>query len=100
ESSLGSEMLSVDRGMLEKIVLNLLGNALKFTPPGGTVKVGLARSEHALELYVSDTGVGIDPAHHARVFERFQQLDPAATRRHGGMGLGLALVKEFSELMG
>ena len=90
----------VDRAMLEKITLNLLGNAFKFTPPGGSVRVLLERRSEALELSIADTGIGIAADSHARVFERFQQLDPAATRRHGGMGLGLALVKEFTELMG
>jgi PAS domain S-box-containing protein len=90
----------IDPAMLEKITLNLLGNAFKFTPPGGSVRVLLERRSDALELSVADTGIGIAAESHARVFERFQQLDPAATRRYGGMGLGLALVKEFTELMG
>jgi PAS domain S-box-containing protein len=100
QSNLAQAVLLVDRGMLEKITLNLVGNALKFTPPGGTVHVALGQADGAMELVVSDTGIGIDASSHARVFERFQQVDPAATRRYGGMGLGLALVKEFAELMG
>jgi signal transduction histidine kinase/CheY-like chemotaxis protein len=102
QSSLDHELVSVDRGMFEKVILNLLGNALEFTPPGGTVLVSLEKEKKsgALELCVVDSGIGIDAAHHERVFERFQQLDPVAARRYGGMGLGLALVKEFTELMG
>jgi PAS domain S-box-containing protein len=100
QSNLPQAVLLIDRGMLEKITLNLVGNALKFTPPGGAVTVSLGQSRGCLELGVADTGIGIDSSSHERVFERFAQVDPAATRRYGGMGLGLALVKEFAELMG
>jgi DNA-binding response OmpR family regulator len=60
----------------------------------------LSATNEEFELSVTDTGIGIDPASHARIFERFQQADASATRRYGGTGLGLALVKEFAELMG
>ena len=100
ESTLGAEKMPIDRVMFEKIVLNLLGNAIKFTPPGGDIELRLSATEHEFELSVTDTGIGIDPASHARIFERFQQADPTSTRRYGGTGLGLALVKEFAELMG
>jgi len=100
ETQLGPEPVPVDRSMMEKIVLNLLGNALKFTPSGGTIRVLLRPAGTELELSVSDTGIGIARSDQQRIFERFQQADSTSTRRYGGTGLGLALVKEFSELMG
>lgn len=100
ETQLGPEPVPVDRSMLEKILLNLLGNALKFTPSGGTIRVALRPAGAELELSVSDSGIGIASSDQQRIFERFQQADSASTRRYGGTGLGLALVKEFSELMG
>ena len=99
-SHLEQEPLSIDRGMFEKILMNLLGNALKFTPRGGRVDVLLRPQGEHFELAVRDTGIGIAAVDHERIFERFQQGDPTSTRRYGGTGLGLALVKEFSELMG
>ncbi|WAS91182.1 ATP-binding protein [Nannocystis punicea] len=91
----------LDRRMFEKIVLNLLGNALKFTPAGGTVTVSLARhGDGHMRLAVEDTGPGIAPEEHERVFQRFQQLDSSISRKHEGTGLGLAIVREFAEAMG
>jgi PAS domain S-box-containing protein len=92
--------LSIDRGMFEKILMNLLGNALKFTARGGRVEVLLRPQAEHFELEVRDTGIGIARVDHERIFERFQQGDATSTRQYGGTGLGLALVKEFSELMG
>jgi PAS domain S-box-containing protein len=92
--------LMVDRRMLEKITLNLLGNALKFTPPGGRVEVALRSSAERFELSVEDTGSGIPASRRHLLFQRFQQLDAAATRKYEGTGLGLALVKEFAQAMG
>jgi PAS domain S-box-containing protein len=100
ESQLTDPELSLDRGMFEKVLMNLLGNALKFTPRGGSVRVLLRSLGGEFELSVADTGIGVDVSDHERIFERFQQADASATRRYGGTGLGLALVKEFSELMG
>lgn len=91
--------VALDRRMFEKILLNLLGNALKFTPRGGAVTVALARSPRGITLAVSDTGPGIAPAEHELVFQRFQQLDSSTTRSHEGSGLGLALVREFAYKM-
>jgi signal transduction histidine kinase len=82
-----------------QIATNLIGNALKFTDSGGiTVELGTSGTG-ALTLAVSDTGVGIDPAEHDRIFERFVQVDGAATRRVGGAGLGLAITRALVELM-
>ena len=83
-----------------QIVTNLVGNALKFTDHG-SIRVELGTSGSAgLILTVSDTGVGIDPAEHDRIFERFVQVDGASTRRFGGAGLGLAIIHGLVELMG
>ncbi|MEW5849171.1 MAG: ATP-binding protein [Myxococcota bacterium] len=89
-----------DRGKLEQIILNLLGNALKFTPAGGRVTVTVRVDDDATVLQVADTGPGIPAAEHERIFQRFEQVDASQTRRHGGTGLGLALVKKLTEAMG
>ena len=81
-----------------QIATNLIGNALKFTDSGGiAVELGIGEAG-ALVLAVSDTGVGIDPAEHDRIFERFVQVDGASTRRVGGAGLGLAITRALVEL--
>lgn len=90
----------LDRGMFEKIVLNLVGNALKFTQPGGRIDVAVGTADGELELTVRDTGVGIPADKLPLLFERFQQVDSSASRRYEGTGIGLALVKELAELMG
>ena len=90
----------LDRSMFEKILLNLLSNALKFTPAGGEVQVELRTRDGVLELGVRDTGIGIPAEAQGALFERFHQVDGTSTRRHGGTGLGLALVKRFAGLMG
>jgi PAS domain S-box-containing protein len=89
-----------DPARLQQVVWNLLSNAIKFTPRGGRVQVALERINSHLEITVSDTGQGIDPEFLPIVFERFRQADQSTTRRYGGLGLGLALVKQFVELHG
>ncbi len=100
QDGLAGQLLPVDRGMFEKILLNLVGNALKFTPPGGSVRVATEGTDAHFELSVTDTGIGIAAESQARVFEAFHQIDARATRRFGGAGLGLSIVKSFAELMG
>jgi signal transduction histidine kinase/CheY-like chemotaxis protein len=95
-----TEVVSGDAGRLEQVVVNLLSNAVKFTPTGGRVDVSVKRSGGSLELVVKDTGEGISPAFLPRVFDRFRQADGATTRRHGGLGLGLAIVRQLVELHG
>ncbi len=92
--------VSVDRRKFEKIVLNLLGNALKFTPEAGSITVALRAVGSQLELSVKDTGPGIPSSKQGLLFQRFQQLDGSARRKHEGTGMGLAIVKEFTGLMG
>ncbi len=91
----------LDRRMLERIALNLLTNALKVTPQGGTVDVAVRRiDERTVELSVADTGPGIPAARHTEVFERFRQIEAPGAQRTLGSGLGLALVKALAELLG
>jgi PAS domain S-box-containing protein len=85
---------------LQRVVDNLVTNALKFTPHGGTVTLRLWQQEKNVVLEVSDTGIGIPPDQLERIFERFYQVDGSTTRRFGGTGLGLALVKEITQAHG
>src|SRR5436190_12859949 len=89
-----------DPGRLRQIAWNLLSNAVKFTPGGGRVQVRLAGAGTGVELQVEDTGAGIDPAFLPHVFEQFRQADQSMTRPHGGLGLGLAIVRHLVELHG
>ncbi len=95
-----SAVVSGDPGRLQQIVGNLLDNAVKFTPGGGTVTVSLVQTGSSVEIAVADSGQGIDPAFVPHVFERFQQQDSTPTRRHGGLGIGLAVVHELVRLHG
>jgi signal transduction histidine kinase/ActR/RegA family two-component response regulator len=88
-----------DRDRLRQIVWNLLSNAVKFAPRG-VVRVTVSQESNQLRLTVSDTGVGIAPEFQAHVFDRFRQADSSITREHGGLGIGLAVVKELVELHG
>ncbi|NTU85733.1 MAG: HAMP domain-containing histidine kinase, partial [Chloroflexales bacterium] len=89
-----------DAGRLQQVVWNLLSNAAKFTPAGGTIRVGLARDAGEAVLTVSDDGQGIPPDFLPFVFERFRQADSTSKRTHGGLGLGLAIVRHLVELHG
>jgi signal transduction histidine kinase len=89
-----------DPDRLQQVAWKLLSNAIKFTPEGGRVSVRLEEEKSCLELTVSDSGVGISPDFLPYVFEPFQQQDGSSKRRHGGLGLGLALVRHLVELHG
>lgn len=89
-----------DPARLQQAVWNLLTNAVKFTSRGATVRVGLLHKGDQLEVSVSDTGQGVEPAFLPRVFDRFQQQDASTTRRHGGLGVGLTIVRELVHLHG
>lgn len=89
-----------DPGRLQQIFWNLLSNAVKFTPPGGVITVALQRVNSHLEISITDTGSGIEADFLPHVFERFRQADSTTTRRHGGLGLGLAIVRHLTELHG
>jgi PAS domain S-box-containing protein len=96
----GVVTVSGDPVRLQQIVWNLLSNAIKFTPRGGRVQVRLERVNSHVEVAVSDTGAGIPAGFLPHVFDRFRQADQKTTRQHGGMGLGLAIVRHLVELHG
>jgi PAS domain S-box-containing protein len=89
-----------DPARLQQVLWNLLSNAVKFTPRGGRIEVRLERVGADAKLTVADTGEGIEPAFLPFVFDRFRQGDASTTRRHGGLGIGLAIVKQLVELHG
>jgi PAS domain S-box-containing protein len=92
--------VSGDPDRLQQVVWNLLSNAVKFTPKGGRVQVMLQRINSHVEIVVSDTGRGVAAEFLPHLFERFRQADSTFSREHGGLGLGLAIVREFVELHG
>ena len=92
--------VSGDPGRLQQVVWNLLSNAVKFTPKNGRVQVRLERVNSHVEIVVSDTGIGIRPDFLPYVFERFRQAEAGTTRKTGGLGLGLAIVRHIVEMHG
>jgi PAS domain S-box-containing protein len=95
---LGTARCDADR--IQQVVLNLIANAIKFTPAGGTIRVLAHAERHWIQLEVRDNGNGIEPEFLPYVFDRFRQGDTASTRRHGGLGLGLSIVRHIVELHG
>jgi PAS domain S-box-containing protein len=93
-------VVSGDAGRLQQVVWNLLSNAVKFTPKGRQVEIGVSVIEQLARIEVSDTGKGISPEFLPYVFEHFRQEDGSTTRRFGGLGLGLAIVRQIVELHG
>jgi signal transduction histidine kinase/CheY-like chemotaxis protein len=102
ESRLGAghAMVSADPARLEQIIRNLLTNAIKYTDGGGRVTVTTERAGESVSLTVTDTGVGIARDFLPHIFERFRQADSSTSRRHGGLGLGLSLVKSLVDMHG
>ena len=86
-----------DEDLLRRMVINLLDNAIKYTPDGGSVSVKLWREDGRINLRVTDNGIGIPAEAAARVFERFYRVDKARSRAEGGSGLGLPIVKWIAE---
>jgi signal transduction histidine kinase len=89
-----------DKEKVRVVLDNLVSNAVQFTPAGGRVRVKVGRRGQDIEMSVIDTGIGISPQDLDRIFERFYQVDDHMTRKQGGMGLGLSIVKELAELHG
>jgi signal transduction histidine kinase len=92
-----------DRDKILHVLGNLIGNAIEFTPPEGTIEVRAERSARRdgwLEVRVADTGIGIDASHHEMIFREFAQVDSSRARRHHGTGLGLAIARNFIQLHG
>jgi signal transduction histidine kinase/ActR/RegA family two-component response regulator len=97
---IASAMLIADPERLQQVVWNLLSNAVKFSDPGGALTISIRHKASSLELTVRDNGAGIDPEFLPYVFDRFKQADGSSTRRVGGLGLGLAIVRHLVELHG
>jgi signal transduction histidine kinase len=93
-------LVSADAAMIERVLTNLIENALRFTPPGGSVTVALAAAAGAVRVSVSDTGEGIRPEDLARIFDRFYSADRSRARAGGGTGLGLSIARGIVELHG
>jgi PAS domain S-box-containing protein len=89
-----------DANRLQQAVWNLLSNAVKFTSEGGRIEARLGRADGQIEITVSDTGIGIDPKFLPHVFDRFRQADASSTRKYGGLGIGLAIVRHIVEMHG
>ncbi len=96
----GDGQINGDPDRLQQVAWNLLSNAVKFTPASGSVSLTLARREDHIQLRVSDTGVGISQKFLPFVFDRFRQADSTSTRSHGGLGIGLTIVRHIVELHG
>jgi signal transduction histidine kinase len=92
--------LVADAGKLTQMLLNLVSNAIKFTPEGGIITIAARRTPEMLEVSVADTGIGISPADRGRIFHEFQQLDSGVGRQTQGTGLGLALTRRYAALHG
>lgn len=89
--------VSMDPRRVGQVLLNLLGNALKFTPAGGNVTIRLSATPEAARVEVVDTGIGISEQYLSRLFQKFFQVDPSMTRERGGAGLGLSIAKALIE---
>jgi PAS domain S-box-containing protein len=96
----GIGMVRGDPNRLQQVLWNLLSNAVKFTPNGGRIQIVLERVNSHVEICVADTGIGIPVEFLPYVFDRFRQSDASTTRRYGGLGLGLSIVKSLIELHG
>jgi CheY-like chemotaxis protein/anti-sigma regulatory factor (Ser/Thr protein kinase) len=96
----GLRMITGDADRLQQVIWNLLSNAAKFSPPGGKVEIHVSQNGGHVQIRVTDTGPGIAPDFLPHVFERFRQADGSTTRTHGGLGLGLAIVRHLVELHG
>jgi signal transduction histidine kinase len=96
----GVPVVSTDRERLHEILLNLVENALKYSPDGSPVEVDAKPAGDELVLRVRDRGIGIEPEDRAAIFERFRQVDQSATRAFGGLGLGLHLTRELCADLG
>ena len=89
-------MLQLDPDRMTQILINILGNALQYTPAGGSVAVSCEHNEQQIEIRVNDSGVGIAPEHLPRVFERFYRVDKSRSRASGGNGIGLTIAKHLA----
>jgi signal transduction histidine kinase len=100
EFATAGDAILCDPARMQQVVWNLLANAIKFTPEGGTIRVAVTGDDSTVVIRVTDTGMGIEPDFLPHVFDRFRQQDGASTRAHGGLGLGLSIVRHLVELHG
>jgi PAS domain S-box-containing protein len=96
----GTATVSGDHSRLQQVVWNILSNAVKFTPRGGSIDVRVTQRDSHVEIVVSDSGIGFPASFRPHVFERFRQAESGTTRLHGGLGLGLAIARHIVELHG
>jgi signal transduction histidine kinase len=101
EMAIGKDLpeINTDRGKLAQVLLNLVANAIKFTPDGGRVAVAACRTDDGVDVSVSDTGIGIPEGERSRIFDEFHQVDGSASRMYGGAGVGLALVRTLARMI-
>jgi signal transduction histidine kinase len=93
--------MNTDRGKLQQILQNLINNAIKFTEKGSvTISANYLSETGSVEFKVSDTGIGIPKKAVPVIFEKFRQIDSSDTRQYGGVGLGLYIIKKFTDLLG
>jgi signal transduction histidine kinase len=100
DTDVEEKIMAFDEEKMERILLNLISNATKFTKPGDTIEVGLQDKDNHVILSVKDNGIGIPENKLSQIFERFKQVDPLLSRAHEGSGIGLALVKSLVEMHG
>ncbi len=96
----GISAMRGDAGRLQQVLWNLLANAVKFTPQGGSVTIALSHGDSQVAVEITDDGEGMDPLFLPQIFDRFRQADASSSRRHGGLGLGLSIVRQLTELHG
>jgi PAS domain S-box-containing protein len=96
----GTATVSGDHSRLQQVVWNILSNAVKFTPRGGSIEVGVSQDDSQVKIIVSDTGIGFPASFQPHLFERFRQAESGTTRAHGGLGLGLAIARHIVEMHG
>jgi len=88
-------IVKIDKQRINQVLDNLIGNAMKFSPDGGSISVSMSLDNKHVLIIVADEGIGISPEQHDRIFERFYQIDGSPRRRFGGTGIGLAIVKRI-----
>lgn len=100
DTDVEEKFTACDPDKVERIILNLLSNAIKFTKPGGSISVNVFQRDEAVEIIVSDTGIGIPQNMQEIIFQRFRQVDTSLTKEQEGSGIGLSLVKSLVDMHG